>query len=334
MAQPKPLGEKTLDAQALRQDRRGAEKFDQCGLGALAIYMGSAVTPRKFYVPYESVTNVFRRVAVSPGSGKGFMTPILYIVVRCDDGKEYQCSFRYIQDADKMMDRLGREHPEISLLSPSAEKEKEEKEKREEAVQSQPLSADAAHAVRVLEDAGWVLEKRPALTTALAGTARVKRTLDNIKPAYTAIAFGVLIGGLVLILAGIAVRLMGGNASIAVVLALAGAAMMFVMGNSKVLPTPKRNRKALQRDYTNAVNNMAAYLKGEKNFPLPAWYAHPYVAQRMIRIIKEHRADSVEGAMTVLKEDLKKMDNTVALTGDDYTQVVTIKPLFLVRDYA
>ena len=43
--------------------------------------------------------------------------------------------------------------------------------------------------------------------------------------------------------------------------------------------------------------------------------------------------DTPEEALKVLKADLKSMDSSVALSGDDFKQVVTIKPLFTVQDY-
>ncbi len=333
MAAPQPLSTKTLDPQAVTADRKTAKKYDQCGLGQLAIYMPSKYLPRKFYIPNEAVTNVYKRVAVSPMSGKFFLTPILSLVIRYDDGKEVESTFRYLDDADKMLNQLEAEHPSISLLSPEGEKKRQEKEEMDRKVRENVLSPEGQHEVTRLENAKWYLEKRPALTTALSGTARVKRSVDNINPMYQAIAFAVVILGLILVAAGIFLRLNGGNGSAEILTALAGIALLFVMMNSKVLPTRKRNKKALQRDYDKALGDMETYLKSEKDFPLPARYAHPYTCERLISILKEESAADANGALEVLKEDLKKMDNTVALSGDDYKQVVTIKPMFLVADY-
>lgn len=333
MAAPKPLGSKTLDEQVVRKDRKQAERFDQWGLGSKAIYVNSKWRPRAYYIPYESVTHVFRRVAVSPGSGKAFLTPILYMVILYDGGKEFSMDFKYADAAERMMQRLEREHPSICLLSPAGEQQQKERQEREERIRNRVLPADEQHEVTRLEDARWTLEKRPALTRSLAGVARMKRTVDNIKPVYQYIAITAVALGFLLIVAGMILRYLGGNGTAAALMALMGAALMFVMGNSRILPTRKRNRKSLQQDYDKALADMERYLRSERDFPVPARYAHPDVCTRMIRIIKEERAKTCEQALDVLKEDLRQMDSSVALTGDDYTQVITIKPLFLVADY-
>ena len=111
MSGPQPLSRVTIDPEIIRADRRKSKKFDQCGLGEKAIYIGGSLTPRKFYVPYSQVTHVYKRVAVSKGSGKAFLTPILYLVVRYDDGQEKQCSFRYLNDADAMLTELEQRFP-------------------------------------------------------------------------------------------------------------------------------------------------------------------------------------------------------------------------------
>lgn len=318
----------------IARDRKTVTRYDQCGLGKRCIYVPGKARPRKYCIPYEAVTHVFKRVAVSPGSGKAFLTPILYIVIRYDDGQESQNIFRYMDDADKMLKRLSEEHPEICLLSPEGEKEKEEREKREEALRSGELSPEAEKAKRKLERAKEKLERRPGLSEKLAGVARVKRRIDLIRPVYTALAAALLAAGAVLVLAGILLVLSGDRTSRTVLILLIGFALLLVMGNSRVLPTPRRNKRVLQRDYDKALQEMTDYLSGDKeNFPFDAHYAHPYTCDRLIRILEEQRAETIPEAMDVLKEDLKAADSSVALHGDDYTQVVTIKPLFTVCGY-
>lgn len=334
----KPLGKEVLTEEALRKDKKTIQKFDQCGLGEKAIYFPSRMHPRSRYVPYSAVTHVYRRVAVSPGSGKLFLTPILYLVVRYDDGQEAQCSFRYIKEADQMMDALEKAHPEISLLSPDGEKKKAEKEAREEARRNTELPEKVSLEKQRLERARWQLHKQPPLTDRLAGVARVKRSVDLINPVYQWIALGVMLAGAALIIAAIVLIRQHGSGSLIALLLIGGFAAMFMMVNSKVLPTRKRNRKNLQKDYDAALAAMEKYIaKVEKesgeSFPLPARYAHPTVADRCIRILEERRADTADEALEVLKEELRAADSSVALSGDDYKEVVLIKPLFLVADY-
>ena len=70
-----------------------------------------------------------------------------------------------------------------------------------------------------------------------------------------------------------------------------------------------------------------------KDFPLPARYAHPIVARRMIRILREGRAQSVEEALEMLKRDLKALNADVQVEQEEYDEIVVIKPMFLVSDY-
>ena len=109
--------------------------------------------------------------------------------------------------------------------------------------------------------------------------------------------------------------------------------LVFLAVNSKGLPSKLTNRKLRDREYEEALDAMTNSLKHLPDFPIPCCYAHPYTFDRMIRILQEERAETPEEALEVLKADLKSMDSSVALSGDDFKQVVTIKPLFTVRDY-
>lgn len=333
MSLPRALGSETIEDRELWADRKKAEKFDQCGLGEKAIYMGGSLKPRAWYVPYGEVTHVYRRVGESRQNGRGFLAPVLYIVVRFDGGREYQTSFRYLQDADRMMDRLAREHPEIILMSPAGAEKKKIKDAEEAALRARVLPEDVERQKYRLEDAESFLEKRPSLYRHLASVSRMKRRRDLIRPAFFYTAVIILIAGIAAVLAGMWMFFRGGYGSASVLVLLVGAAAVMLMLNSRVLPNRKTRKKALQKEYETAVADMERSIRSQKNFPLPARYAHPYTCERMIRILQEERAETVEEALEVLKEDLKKFDSSVALSGDDYTQVVTIKPMFLVADY-
>ena len=69
------------------------------------------------------------------------------------------------------------------------------------------------------------------------------------------------------------------------------------------------------------------------DFPLPARYAHPIVLDRMIRVLREGRAQSVKESLALVKEDLKKLDSSVQVEQEEYDEVVTVKPMFLCQDY-
>ena len=68
-------------------------------------------------------------------------------------------------------------------------------------------------------------------------------------------------------------------------------------------------------------------------FPVPAQYAHPIVLTRMIRVLREGRAQTAKEALEVLKSDLRALNSSVQVTQEEYDEVVVIKPLFLVCDY-
>ena len=323
----KPLSQITIEEAQIKADRKKCRKYDQCGLGEKAVYMGSTIHPRNYYIPYEAITNVFKRVGASNPEGKGFLAPVLFIVVRYDDGREQECSFRYLQDADRMLDDL-----EIPLLSPEGMRKKKEKETTEARIQANALTREALRSKKVLEDARWEVHKRPALYEKLAAMAKMKRHADLMKPSVRYIAEGLLAAGVLVTLAG-AIVMRSMDRSIGVVTALFGIMLVFLAVNSKGLPSKMTNRKLRDREYEEALNAMRNSLKHLPDFPIPCCYAHPYTFDRMIRILQEERAQTVEEALDVLKADLKSMDSSVALSGDDFKQVVTIKPMFTVQDY-
>ena len=327
-----PLSQVTLSPEEVKADRKKCRKYDQCGLGEKAIYMGTTMHPRKLYIPYAAVTHVYKRVGVSNPDGKGFLSPVLFIVVRYDDGKEQSCSFRYLQDADKMLDDLEKNHPQIALLSPDGVRKQKEREELEARIQANELSETAGHSKKVLEDARWEVHKRPGVYEKLAAMAKMKRHADLMKPWVMYVALGLLIGGAVCTLAGVAVMRLG-NKSVGIVAALVGIMCVFLAINSKGLPSKLTSKKKRNQEYEEALEEMRNSLKHIPDFPIPYCYAHPYTFDRMIRILQEERAQTVEDALAVLKADLKSMDSSVVLQKEDYRQVVTIKPLFTVQDY-
>ena len=122
-----------------------------------------------------------------------------------------------------------------------------------------------------------------------------------------------------------------GGSDFGVYFALFGFAAVFFFSGAHVLPTAKNNRRAVERAWDEAQAAMANVLP--EDFPLPARYAHPIVLDRMIRILREGRAQSKEEALDVLKADLKALTADVQVEQEEHDEVVVIKPLFLVSDY-
>lgn len=331
MSIAKPLST-ALEAAEVKADRRRARRYDQCGLGEKAIYMGSTMHPRRYYIPYANVTHVFKRVGVSNPEGKGFLAPVLFVVVRYDGDKEQSCAFRYLQDADKMLDDLEKNHPEISLLSPEGEKREKQRQETEARILANDLSETARKSKRILEDARWEIHKRPGLYEQMAAMAKLKRHADLMKPWIKYVALGMLVTGAAAAIAGMVIMRMA-DKSVGIVLALIGIMLIFLAINSKGLPSRLTNRKLRDKEYEASVEAMERAVKHLEDFPIPCCYAHIYTFDRMIRILQQERAQTIEEALEVLKTDLKAMDSSVVLAKEDYLQVVAIKPLFTVRDY-
>ena len=267
MGRPKALGSAVLPEEEVRADRKKAKRYDLWAVGEKALYVGTNWTPRKYYIPYSSIRRVFKRVAVSPGSGKAFLTPILYLVVQYDDGKEHQSTFKYLQDADNLLNQLEKEHPEISLLSPEGEAKKKERQEQERRAAANELSVTAQKAKHRLETAQRTLEKQPALTRALAQSARMKRTLDLIDPKMQAIAIAVAAAGLIAIAAGLILIPLHGNTNVVILMILAGFAAVFMMINSRVLPTRRRNKKGTAEGLRQSREQPAGLYREARGFP-------------------------------------------------------------------
>ena len=50
-------------------------------------------------------------------------------------------------------------------------------------------------------------------------------------------------------------------------------------------------------------------------------------------ILKEGRAKTISEALHVLKDDLKALNPSVTVEKEEYDEIVTIKPMFLVMEY-
>ena len=49
--------------------------------------------------------------------------------------------------------------------------------------------------------------------------------------------------------------------------------------------------------------------------------------------MKDGRAQTIPEALTVLKDDLKALNSNVTVEKEEYDEIVTIKPMFLVMGY-
>ena len=328
---PVRLGETSIEASELAADKKSCKRFGPCGVGEKALYLNSFLIDRRCYVALSSVQRVFKRVALSKGgfSGQGVFGSIPYLVVQYDNGKEKQCTFKREEDVDEMLACIASAHPEIPTLSVGGEQRLQEKEDRERARYLDELTPSAQRARETLEEARKFLSGYPEMTKTLALAAKAKRVNEHTNPAYRWVALAIVLAGAASLIYGIISWRSGGD--FGVYFALFGFAAVFFFSGAHVLPTAKNNRSAVERAWTQAVDAMENILP--EDFPLPARYAHPIVARRMVRILREGRAQSIAEALEVLKADLKALNADVQVEQEEYDEVVVIKPLFLVSNY-
>ncbi len=328
---PVCLGNTALEPAVVSADRQSCRRFGPCGVGKEAIYLSGFLIDRRYYVAFASVRRVFKRVAMSQGgfSGKGVFGSIPYLVVQYDDGAEKQCTFKREEDVDELLAYLEQVRPDIPRLSAGGEKRLAKKAAQEAQRYLKELTPQAREACSVLERAEELLSRYPAMTRRLATAAKAKRVNDRTNPAHKWVALAIVLAGAVAAAYGIYARVHGDNPGLYFM--LFGLAAVFLFSGSQVLPTAKNNRSAVTQEWKESISAMEAALP--KDFPLPARYAHPIVARRMIRILREGRAQSVEEALEMLKRDLKALNADVQVEQEEYDEIVVIKPMFLVSDY-
>ena len=88
-----------------------------------------------------------------------------------------------------------------------------------------------------------------------------------------------------------------------------------------------------EQEKKDAKADMEKIIRASGKFPVPPQYAHPVVLTRMIRIIREGRAQTAAAALEVLKTDLQALNSSVQVEQEEYDEVVTIKPMFLLSGY-
>lgn len=331
MFTPVKLGNTTLPPEVLKADKKSCKRYGPCGVGEQALYLNSFFIDRRYYVALESVRRVFKRVAMSKGgfTGKGAFGSIPYLVVELDDGSQKQCNFKHEEDVDLLLAHMARVCPDIPRHSVEAERRLREKAEREAKRYLKQLTPQAQAARETLEQAQQLLEEYPEQTAKLSTAAKAKRVNDRSNPAYRWVALAIIVAGIAAVVYGIMALICGEN--VGVYFALFGLAAIFFFSGAHVLPTAKNNKKAIAQEWERSISDVAALLP--EDFPVPARYAHPVVLQRMIRVLREGRAQSVEEALNVMKKDLKALNASVQVEQEEYDEVVAIKPMFLLWDY-
>ena len=333
---PAQLGMAKLDRLELEQDKKACRKIGPCGVGKKALYLNSFYIDRRYYLPYGSISRVFKRVAMSSGgfTGKGMFASMAYLVVEYDGGKQKQCNFKDERDVDKLLEVLAKEQPQIPLLSEAGEQALQKKEAEKTARKLPELTDEAKHSVTVLRKAKEYLEEKPELAEELSAAERRKRAQLQSKPVYRYVALAIFVFGIVSAAYGLyAVTNHVGNYGI--YFALFGFAAIFLFSSYNMLPTARNNNNAIMKRADKAEAAMAEYVKHYPNgaFPVPSCYAHPIVLKQMTDAIEEGRAVTVPEALDAVEKRLQALNADVQVEQEEYDEVVVIKAMFLNHDY-
>lgn len=329
----KALSREKLEENILQDDKKKCRRFGPCGVGQKALYLNSFYLDRIYYVPFSAVKRVFKRVAMSKGgfTGKGMFATLPYLVVVYDDGIEKQCLFKREEQVDEMLAYIGKQQPNIPLLSVEGEK-KLAKRAAEEAARPHPvISKEAEAEVKELKKARTYLEKRSDLTDALSRAAKAKRVNERSNPSYRWVALAIVLMGIVTFIYGIYAVVTQTDSG--VYFLVFGLAIVFLFAGANVLPTKRNNKTYIDGKWREACEEVAGYIKDYPDFPLPERYAHPVTLTRMIRVISDGVAQDAREALEVVKQDLKALNADVQVEQEEYDEVMAIKPMFLVENY-
>ncbi len=333
LIKPKLVGTHELSDAELKQDSKKCLKIGPCGVGDKALYLNSFFIDRRYYVKYEDISRVWKRVAMSKGgfNGKGAFASMAYLVVKLKNGTELNCNFKYEQNVDILLANIEKYHSKIPTISKEAEKKLKEAELEEQKKYVKNLSENAKNSIESLKEWNAILKIKPAIYSNLAACAKQKRIIDGIDPTYKFVAASILLLAVASAIFGF--YLLSKNSGFSMYFVLFGIAFIFTIMATGVLPTRKRNKRTANEDWQNALLASKKYISEINDFPIPPQYAHPVVIDRIIRAIKMGRSEDIDGAFEVVKSDLKALNSEVFVSQKEYDEVVLIKPLFLVMDY-
>ena len=330
---PVPLGKQTIPPDELRRDASVCRKIGPCGLGKRAVYLNSFFVDRRYYLTYTEISRVFKRVAMSKGgfTGKGMFGSIPYLVVLTKGGREQKCNFKYEEQVDQFIRLLHESHPEIPTVSAEAEKRLAAGRAREEALYVKDLTSEAESALAQIRETRSFLEKSSPIPEQLSHAAKQKRVMDQMNPTYRYTAVVVFLIALASLVFGLVSVFR--HQGYAMYLLLFGMAFLFYTMSSQILPTGRNNKKYADRCWQEALQQSRQNNQNCPGYVLPAQYAHPAACDRMIRIIRQGRAQSADQAWTVMKDELKKLNAEVTVSQIEYDEITAVKPMFLICNY-
>lgn len=327
-----PIGNVKLGEYELTTDKKNCRIFGPCGAGDLALYLNGRFLNRRFYIVWGEVRRVYKRVAMSKGgfTGKGVFGSLPFLVVEHGTVKQ-EFPFKREEDVDELLNYIALEHPNIPVHSAEALRKLQEAEEAERARYVDDLTADAEAAIKKLEEDKSFLEERRTLSQDLVSAAKNKRVIDNIPPSFRMIGLGLALAGVIAIVFGL-IQYMA-RAEYALYFVAGGSVALLVSFTSNALPTKYNSKASANERWLEALSEMRVHLEQRPDFSLPAQYAHPVVIDRIVRVIREGRAEDIQTAFGLMKDDLKALNSSVTVSQKEHDEVVEVKPLFLVCDY-
>lgn len=327
----KRLSQRILAKDVLKIDKKNAIKIGPCGIGKKAVYLNSFYFDRIYYISISSIDRIFKRVAMSQGgfSGKGVFASISYLVVVYDGGKEKQCIFKREEQVDEFLSYIKQHFPDIPTVSETVEKKRMKKQINEKTKKA--AQPERQKEIEKLKKACAYLEKSPELYKNLSKTAKEKRIFEQANPVYRWLALTIVLIGIATVCYGIWYMVM--DKDIGVYLFLLGLAAVLLFTGTNTLPIGKNTKKYVDQQWRKACSNMEKHIKTYEKFPLPVKYAHPATIRRMIYVLEDERANTCEEALEVVKEDLKKLNASVSVSKEEYDEIMSVKPMFLIENY-
>lgn len=321
-----------LSPEELKKEKQQMVKIGRMGVSDRAVFLSSMLADRSRYVLFSDMNRIFKQVAMSKGgfTGKGVFGSMAYIVVEMKSGHQVKCPVQVEQYADALLEEVSKRCPELPVHSREAEQKLRAAAEEEKARYVDHLSAGAEATIEKLEDEKQLLERKPELYRNLAASAKQLRIVQRVNPSAKWVALVVMIMAICATVFGIVRVVQGGTTAIYIV--FFGFAIIFTLAASRVLPNAQNNVEKVREANAGAITQMESALSDEE-LDVPARYAHPIVLDRMIRVIREGRAETAAEALDLVKKDLQALNSSVTVSQKEYDEVVEIKPMFLNCNY-
>ena len=333
-----------LSRDELAMDKKSAAKFGRCGVGDKAIYLGSFYIDRMYYAPISQVVRAYKRVAMTKGgfTGQGAFGTMSYLVVDFADGSQKVSNFKSEEQLDQLIDFLKLNHPEIMTVSPKVAQRQAEIEASRFVYNDGDLLEKASEKqkeeIYAIDREIRHLEKNPEIYKRVASLAKELRRNQMTSSNNKWVAMAIVILGVAAAVYGVITLINHGE--FAIYFLLFGLAAIFLFSATAVMPTARKNKKAIEDAFQESLVALNSYLKALKgDLVIPSTYGNPLILQR----IKDKMAQKIlesddkkyyaASAFEDIKAELRAATREVKVSQDDYNFITAVKPIFLVRNY-